>query len=75
MDLVRLLGENVREARKRRHMSQEVLALDADMKRSYLSELERGKRNPSVRALGRLAEALGIDPSDLLRQKTDSDHD
>lgn len=75
MDLVRLLGENVREARKRRHMSQEALALDADMKRSYLSELERGKRNPSVRALGRLAEALGIDPSDLLRKKADSDHD
>jgi len=69
MDLVRLLGENVREARKRRHMSQEALALDADMKRSYLSELERGKRNPSVRALGRLAEALSIDPSDLLRRE------
>ena len=69
MDLVRLLGENVREARKRRHMSQEALALEADMKRSYLSELERGKRNPSVRALGRLAAALGIDPSDLLRRQ------
>lgn len=69
MDLVRLLGENVREARKRRHMSQEALALDADMKRSYLSELERGKRNPSVRALGRLAEALGVDPSELLRRE------
>lgn len=75
MDLVRLLGENVREARKRRHMSQEALALEADMKRSYLSELERGKRNPTVRALGRLAEALGIDPSDLLRQKADGDND
>jgi len=49
MDLMRLLGENVREARKRRHMSQEALALEADMKRSYLSELERGKRNPSAR--------------------------
>lgn len=71
MDLVRLLGENVREARKRRHMSQEALALEADMKRSYLSELERGKRNPSVRALGRLAEALGIDPCDLLRSSDD----
>jgi len=66
MDLVRLLGENVREARRQRGLSQEALALDADMKRSYLSELERGKRNPTVRALGRLAVALKIDPSDLL---------
>nr|WP_312448399.1 helix-turn-helix transcriptional regulator [Brevundimonas naejangsanensis] len=35
------------------------------MKRSYLSDLERGTRNPSVRALGRLA-ALGVPPSRLL---------
>ena len=66
MDLVRLLGENVRRARNRLGMTQETLALDADMKRSYLSELERGKRNPSVRALGRLALALDVEPSTLL---------
>lgn len=66
MDLVQLLGRNVREHRKRRGMSQEQLALDADMKRSYVSDLERGLRNPSVRALGRLAAALGVDPRDLL---------
>jgi transcriptional regulator with XRE-family HTH domain len=36
------------------------------MKRSYLSDLERGTRNPSVRALGRLAKALGVEPADLL---------
>jgi transcriptional regulator with XRE-family HTH domain len=68
MDLVRLLGENVRAARKRQNMSQEELALEADMKRSYLSELERGKRNPSVRALGRLATALQMSPPELLRE-------
>jgi transcriptional regulator with XRE-family HTH domain len=68
MDLVKLLGENVRAARKTRGLSQETLAFDADMKRSYLSELERGKRNPSVRALGRLATALNVEPADLLRK-------
>jgi len=47
-------------------MSQEELALEAGMKRSYVSELERGLRNPTVRALGRLAEALEIDPAVLL---------
>jgi transcriptional regulator with XRE-family HTH domain len=47
-------------------MSQEELALEAGMKRSYVSELERGLRNPTVRALGRLADALEIDPTVLL---------
>ena len=47
-------------------MSQEELALEAGMKRSYVSELERGLRNPTVRALGRLAIALEIDPALLL---------
>jgi len=68
MDLVRLLGRNVREARQRKRVTQEALALEADMKRSYLSELEAGKRNPTVKALGRLATALGVEPAETLRQ-------
>jgi transcriptional regulator with XRE-family HTH domain len=68
MDLVQLLGRNVRVARHARGMSQEQLAFEAEMKRSYVSDLERGTRNPSVRALGRLAKALGVEPGDLLRQ-------
>ena len=47
-------------------MTQEQLAFDAVMKRSYVSELERGLRNPTVKALGRLADALAIDPAILL---------
>ena len=66
MDLVQLLGRNVRAARLARGLSQEQLAFEAEMKRSYLSDLERGTRNPSVRALGRLAKALGVQPADLL---------
>jgi len=66
MDLVQLLGRNVRAARLARGLSQEQLAFEAEMKRSYLSDLERGTRNPSVRALGRLAKALGVGPADLL---------
>jgi len=67
MDLVKLLGDNVRRERLRRGWSQEQLAFEADMKRSYVSDLERGVRNPSVRALERLATALGIEASILLR--------
>ena len=67
MDAVQLLGRNVRILRSQRGVSQEELALEAGMKRSYLSDLERGTRNPSVRALGRLARALQVPPDQLLR--------
>lgn len=66
MDVVQLLGANVRHYRKLKGLSQERLALDAGMERSYVSDLERGTRNPSVRALGRLAEALKVEPHVLL---------
>ena len=68
MDLVHLLGRNVRHFRVERGLSQEELAHDADMKRSYLSDLERGTRNPSVRALGRIATALNIEAWRLLAE-------
>jgi len=71
MDVVVLLGQNVRRLRQQRRLSQEELALDAGMKRSYLSDLERGTRNPSVKALGRLAEALSVDPAVLLTLEQD----
>lgn len=70
MDLVQLLGENVRRLRKERGLSQEELAFQAGMKRSYLSDLERGTRNPTVRAMGRLADALKIEPPLLVAPVT-----
>lgn len=68
MDVVKLLGENVRRYRKLGDISQEELSLRTGIKRSYISDLERGTRNPSVRALGRLADALGIEPKQLLER-------
>jgi transcriptional regulator with XRE-family HTH domain len=70
MDLVAILGRNVREHRKRRGLSQEQLALETEMKRSYVSDLERGTRNPSVRAVERLAKALSVEPWELLQPPT-----
>lgn len=66
MDVVQLLGVNVRHHRKLKGMTQDQLAAAAEMERSYVSDLERGTRNPSVVALGRLANALGIQPHQLL---------
>ena len=66
MDVVILFGKNVRALRDEAGLSQEELAFRAGMKRTYLSDLERGTRNPTVRALGRLASALGVAPARLL---------
>ena len=66
MDAVVLLGLNVRKFRKLRGMTQEQLGLDTEMERSYVSDLERGTRNPSVRAVERLAKALGVETHLLL---------
>jgi len=71
MDLVQLLGENVRRLRLARGLSQEELAFRAGMKRSYLSDLERGTRNPTVRALGRIAAALETEAPQLLERVSD----
>ena len=70
MDAVQLLGRNVRRLRREKGLTQERLALDAGMKRSYVSDLERGTRNPTVRALGRLADALEVEPAELLKGRS-----
>jgi len=66
MDVVAVMGRNVRRLREEAGLSQEQLAFEAGMKRSYVSDLERGTRNPTVRALGRLAAALKVEPASLL---------
>jgi transcriptional regulator with XRE-family HTH domain len=55
----------VRRLRKDRSLTQEKLALDAAIDLTYLGGIERGRRNPSVVVLGRLAEVLGVHPSDF----------
>ena len=65
-DSVTLLARNLQTLRRAAGLSQEELAFRAGTKRSYLSDLERGVRNPSVRLLGRLAEGLDVPPARLL---------
>ena len=65
-DYRRILARNVRAARDRLGLSQEALADEAEIDRTYISGIERGKRNPSVDLLARLAEALKTTPAALL---------
>lgn len=59
------LGQRIVYLRKKRGMSQLDLSIDTGLAPSYLSELERGKRNPSVKILERVAIALEISLSEL----------
>jgi transcriptional regulator with XRE-family HTH domain len=65
--LVTDLGVAIRERRRAKKLSQEALAGIADFDRTYISLLERGERNPSFTNLCRVAAALGITPSELLK--------
>lgn len=58
-------GANLRDARINAKISQEELAAQAGLDRTYISLLERGKRNPSLVCIGKLAEALQIPMSDI----------
>ncbi len=66
MEIRDVLANNLRALRKVRHMSQETLAHEADIDRTYISSIERGVYATSIDVLDRLAKALGVEASDLL---------
>lgn len=61
MKAQQLVARNLRRLRVSREVSQEALAVDAGIDRTYVSRLERSIENPSVAVLERLASALDVD--------------
>jgi len=61
-------GQALREVRKEQGFSQERLALEAHFDRTYVSLIERGVRSPTVRVVAKLAETLGVNPSEIMRR-------
>ena len=61
-----VFGQVLREQRISRELSQEELALAADVDRTFVSQMERGIRQPTITTLMKLAGALGIQPSTLI---------
>jgi transcriptional regulator with XRE-family HTH domain len=59
-------GERVRERRKALGWSQEMLAEEAGLDRTYIGRCEAGKQNATLKTIYSLAEALGIEATDLL---------
>jgi transcriptional regulator with XRE-family HTH domain len=66
MDWRAVVGQNVRRLRRARGLTQEQLAFEAQIDLTYVGGIERGRRNPSLLVLVRIAEALKIEPRVLL---------
>ncbi len=63
-----MFAQNLRRCRKAKGLSQEALAYDADIDRTYISALERGVYAATIDMVGRIAEVLGVEPEELLRR-------
>ncbi len=61
-----VLAKNKRRLRAERGLTQEALADESGMNRTYLSSVERSERNVSIDNIARMAEALGVEPWTLL---------
>ena len=66
MDMRKLVGDNCARIRKEKGWTQEQLAATSGLSQQYLSDLERGKRNPTVITVYELAQALEVSHLDLL---------
>lgn len=67
MDLREVFAANLRRLRNAKGVSQDELAHEAKVSRSYLSQLEKGTFYASLNVVGRLSEALGVEPAELLK--------
>ena len=66
MRLAEIFGRNVRKARLEKGWSQEHLAFEAELQRTYISEVETGKRNPTLDVVEAIARVLEVKATDLL---------
>jgi transcriptional regulator with XRE-family HTH domain len=61
-----IFGKNVRKFRQQRKLTQEQLAFEAEIDLTYVGGIERGKRNPSLLVMARIADALSAPLTKLL---------
>jgi transcriptional regulator with XRE-family HTH domain len=67
MDLRQVFAANLRRLRHAKGLSQEDLAYEADVNRSYMSTLERDASYPGLEIMGKLATVLEVEPAELLK--------
>ncbi|MFZ5680198.1 MAG: helix-turn-helix domain-containing protein [Pseudomonadota bacterium] len=61
-----IFGKNVRKLRQQKRMTQEKLAFEAEIDLTYVGGIERGKRNPSLLVMARIADGLSVSVIKLL---------
>lgn len=66
MDVRRVVGDNIRFIREKRQLTQEALAYEADVARSYVGYVERAEKTLSIVTLTKIAKALRVKPGLLL---------
>ena len=67
-DVLKAFGDRVREIRALKGLSQEELARQAKIDRTYIGGIERGERNAGIKNVWRIADALGVPAADLFRE-------
>lgn len=67
MRMAEIFGRNVRRVRQDKGLTLEAMADEVGLAYSYLGEIERGRKNPTLDVVERIAEILEVDPIELLR--------
>lgn len=67
MTILQQLGKRIAYLRSAKGWSQLTLSMEANINRNYLSDLERGKRNPTIKVLEKLAYVLDVDLATLFK--------
>jgi transcriptional regulator with XRE-family HTH domain len=70
MDIQKKFGKRVKELRIAKKLSQEALAIDANVERAYVSHLESGRRNISIKNMEKIIDALGVSFNEFFGNKT-----
>ena len=65
MSIAKIIGDRIRAYRNQKGWSQEYLAEKADVHRTYIGQLERGKKNATIESISKIAGALGVSLSRL----------
>ena len=66
-EISKKLGENLKKVRAKKKLSQGALARLLDVDKGYISNIESGKKNPTLATIQRLADALGVSADKLLK--------
>lgn len=67
-----MVGGNVKRLRQAKDLTQEQLAFESKIDLTYLGGIERGRRNPSLLVIARIAAALGTEPAKLLQASVEN---